>query len=52
MEKITAFCGTVCSECPALIATKDEALLATLSWASFLTAIRIGKWLSEPFNTI
>lgn len=24
MEKIIAFCGTVCSECPALIATKNE----------------------------
>ena len=31
---------------------KDEALLATLSWASFVTAIRMGKWLGEPFNTI
>ena len=28
---------------------EDEALLAALSWASFITAIRIGKWLSKPF---
>ena len=29
---------------------EDSALLATLSWASFATATRIGKWLSKPFN--
>lgn len=29
---------------------EDEALLSTLSWASFVTAIRIGKWLSKPFT--
>jgi len=29
---------------------RDEALLATLSWASFITAIRISKWLSKPFS--
>ena len=28
---------------------EDEALLSTLSWASFVTAIRIGKWLGKPF---
>jgi hypothetical protein len=29
---------------------EDEALLSTLSWASFVTAIRIGKWLGKPFT--
>jgi len=28
----------------------DEALLGTLSWASFLAATRIGKWLGDPFS--
>jgi AhpD family alkylhydroperoxidase len=31
---------------------KDEALLATLSWASFIAAIRISKWLSKPFTPV
>ena len=30
--------------------SEDVALLATLSWTSFVTAIRIGKWLSKPFS--
>ena len=24
MEKIVAFCGTVCTECPAFIATRND----------------------------
>ena len=28
----------------------DEALLATLSWASYSAAMRVGKWLGDPFN--
>ncbi len=28
----------------------NEALLGTLSWASFLAATRIGKWLGDPFS--
>ena len=28
---------------------EDAALLAALSWASFVTVIRISKWLSKPF---
>ncbi len=30
--------------------SNDEALLGTLSWASFLAARRIGKWLGDPFS--
>ncbi len=30
--------------------SNDEALLGTLSWASFLAAGRIGKWLDDPFS--
>ena len=30
--------------------SKDEALLATLSWASYSAAMGVGKWLGDPFN--
>lgn len=30
--------------------SKDEALLATLSWASYSAAMRVGKWLGCPLN--
>jgi len=30
--------------------SNDEALLGTLSWASFLAARRIEKWLGDPFS--
>lgn len=30
---------------------EDEALLTTISWASFATATKIGKWLGKPFVT-
>jgi len=28
---------------------KDEALLATLSWVSFIAAMRISKWFGRSF---